>query len=253
METVELAAEIRETRPKSRCRELRREGRLPAILYGPRTKATAIAISAIELRSRVSGSAHQRLLRLKSSSPDLNDRHVIVKEIQRAPVSGNFVHADLYEVDLTLPLRVSVPLRFTGKAHGVAEGGILQPLVREVEVECLPLEIPEVVEVDVSALDIHDVIHVSAMTFAGNLKPIFDTDYPVVTVLPPTVAEAPAAAAAEAAPVEGAEGAAAPVAEAGAEGAAKEGAKGGAQEAAAKGGAKEGAAAGKAGGGQKKG
>ena len=253
METVELAAEIRATRPKSRRHELRRQGRIPAILYGPKTKATAIAISAVELRSRVSASARQRLMRLKSSSPELNDRHVIVKDIQRAPVSGNFVHADFYEVDLTRPLRVSVPLRFTGKAHGVAEGGILQPLVREVEVECLPLEIPEMIEVDVSALDIHNVIHVSAMTFAGNLKPIFDTDYPVVTVLPPTVAEAPVAAAAEAVPVEGAEGAegAAAPAAAGAEGTAKEGAKGGAPEA-AKGGAKE-AAAGKAGGGQKKG
>jgi len=254
METVELAAEIRATRPKSRRHELRRQGRIPAVLYGPKTKATAIAISAVELRSRVSASARQRLMRLKSSSPELNDRHVIVKDIQRAPVSGNFVHADFYEVDLTRPLRVSVPLRFTGKAHGVAEGGILQPLVREVEVECLPLEIPEVIDVDVSALDIHDVIHVSALTFPGNVKPIFDTDYPVVTVLPPTVAEAPVAAAAEAVPVEGAEGAegaAAPAAAAGAEGAAKEGGKGGAPEA-AKGGAKE-AAGGKAGGGQKKG
>src|SRR5260370_2160444 len=147
-------------------------------------------------------------MRLKSSSPELNDRHVIVKEIQRAPVSGAFVHADFYEVDLTQPIRVEVPLRFVGKAPGVAEGGILQPLVREVEVECLPLEIPDAVEVDARGLNIHDVIHVSAVTFPGNLKPIFDTDYPVVTVLPPTVAEAPvAAAAAEAAPVEGAEGA----------------------------------------------
>ncbi len=110
--------------------------------------------------------------------------------------------------------------------------------MREVEVECLPLEIPDAVEVDVSGLNIHDVIHVSAVTFPGNLKPIFDTDYPVVTVLPPTVAEAPvAAAAAEAAPVEGAEGAegaaAAPAAAAAAEAAAKEGAKGGGKEAAA--------------------
>ena len=120
-----------------------------------------------------------------------------------------------------------MPLRFTGKARGVAEGGILQPLAREIEVECLPLEIPEVVEVDVSALGIHDVIHVSALNFAGNIKPIFDTDYPVVTVLPPTVEAAPAAAAAEAAaPAEGAaapaEGAVAPAAVA--EGSAKEGA-----------------------------
>ena len=92
----------------------------------------------------------------------------------------------------------------SARPHGVAEGGILAPLVREVEVECLPLEIPEVFEVDVTALGIHDVIHVSAMKFAGNVKPIFDTDYPVVTVLPPTVEAAPVAAAAEAAPVEGA-------------------------------------------------
>ncbi len=242
METVELGAEIRETRPKSRRSGLRRAGHIPAVLYGPKTKATAIAISGAELRSRVSSSARQRLMRLKSSSPELNDRHVIVKEIQRAPVSGSFVHADLYEVDLTRPLRISVPLRFTGKSRGVADGGILGPLVREVEVECLPLEIPDVIEVDVSALNIHDVIHISAMSFPGNLKPIFDTDYPVVTVLPPTVAVAPVAAAAEAAPVEGAEGAegaAAPAAAA--QAGAKEAAKAGAKEAAAeKGGGKKG-------------
>src|SRR5579863_867492 len=242
METVELGAEIREMRPKSRRNGLRREGHIPAVLYGPKTKATAIAISGAELRTRVSASARQRLMRLKSSSPELNDSHVIVKEIQRAPVSGNFLHADLYEVDLTQALRVSVPLRFTGKAHGVAEGGILGPLVREVEVECLPLEIPDVVEVDVTALDIHDVIHISAMTFPGNIKPIFDTDYPVVTVLPPTVAEAPVAAAAEAAPADGAEAAeGAAAAPAAAEAGAKEGAKGAGKEAAAeKGGGKKG-------------
>src|SRR5271163_200607 len=241
METVELAAEIRETRPKSRRTGLRREGQLPAVLYGPKTKPTAIAINGAELRSRVSASARQRLMRLKSSSPELNDRHVIVKEIQRAPVSGKFVHADFYEVDLTQPLRVSVPLRFIGKAHGVAEGGILGPLVREVEVECLPLEIPDVVEVDVTELDIHDVIHISAMTFPGNLKPVFDTDYPVVTILPPTVAEATVAAAAEAAPAEGAEGAgaaASATADAGGKGGGKEAAKGGKESAADKGGKK---------------
>jgi large subunit ribosomal protein L25 len=235
METVELAAEKREMRPKSRRNQLRREGRIPAVLYGPKSAPTPIAISGDELRSRVSASARQRLMKLKSNSPELNDRHVIVKEIQRAPVSGNFLHADLYEVDLTRPLRVSVPLRFVGKAHGVAEGGILGPLVREVEVECLPLEIPEVVEVDVTALDIHDVIHISTVAFAGNVKPIFDTDYPVVTVLPPTVAEAPvaAAAAAEAAPAEGAEAAeGAAAAPAAAEAGAKDGAKGAAKEAA---------------------
>ena len=182
-------------------------------------------------------------MRLKSSSPELNDRHVIVKEIQRAPVSGNFLHADLYEVDLDRRRSASrCHCASPAKPTAWPRAASWRPLVREVEVECLPLEIPDVVEVDVTALDIHDVIHISAMTFPGNVKPIFDTDYPVVTVLPPTVAEAPVAVAAEAAPVEGAEAAeGAAAAPAAAEAGAKEGAKGGAKEAAAeKGGGKKG-------------
>jgi len=254
METVEMICEKRETRPKGVVNALRRTGRVPAVLYGPRTQPTALAVAGAELKARVASSARSPVIRLKSAASELDGKHVVFKDIQRGPVSGDILHADLYEVDLNRPLRVSVPLKFIGRAVGVVDGGILQPLVRKVAVECLPLEIPDAVEVDVSALDIHDVIHVSAMTFPGNLKPIFDTDYPVVTVLPPTVAEAPvAAAAAEAAPVEGAEGAegaaAAPAAGA-AEAGAKEGAKGAAKEG-AKGGAKEAAA--DKGGGQKKG
>jgi large subunit ribosomal protein L25 len=246
METIELACEIRETRPKGRRHELRRQGRIPAILYGPKSASTALAINGADLRMGGSAGGGQHLIRLKSNTPELNDRHVIVKDVQRAPVSGALLHVDLYEVDLTRVLRISVPLRFTGKAHGVAEGGILQPLVREVEVECLPLDIPEVVEVDVSSLGIHDVVHISELKFAGNIKPIFDTDYPVVTVLPPTVEVAPVAAAEAAAPAEGAEapaeGAAAP-----AEGAAAPAAAG------AEGGAKKGGGGAAAGGGAKKG
>lgn len=232
MVTVELGCEKRETRPKSKVGQLRRNGHIPAILYGPKSTPTAIAVSVAELRQRVSASG--RLIRLKSSAAELNEKHVIVKDIQRTPVSGDVLHVDFYEVDLTHTLRVSVPLRFTGKAPGVVEGGILQPLAREVEVECLPIEIPEMVAVDVGTLGIHDVVHISALPMPGNIKAIFDTDYPVVTVLPPMVAEAPAAAAAvegavaEAGAEAGAAGATAPAA-AGAEGGGqkKAGAEGG--------------------------
>ena len=226
MQTAELNCEKRADRPKSLARALRRQGRVPAIIYGPVTKPTAVAIDRVELKAKLSGSAQARIIRLKSATAELDGKHIIFKDIQRAPVSGEILHADLYEVDLNKPLRVEVPLKFVGKAKGIGNGGILAPLERAVEVECLPLEIPEVVEVDVTEVDVHDVIHVSAIEFAGNVKPIFDTDYPIVTVLPPTVAEAPvAAAAAEGAAVEGAapaEGAAA--AAPAAEGAAKEGA-----------------------------
>jgi large subunit ribosomal protein L25 len=209
METGELLCEKRETGSKGLVHRLRHQGRIPAILYGPKTTPTPVSVSETDLLARVAHTATSRIIRLKSNSAEIDGRHVILKEVQRAPVSRKILHADLYEVDLSRAIRVSVPLKFVGRAAGIAAGGILQPLEREVEVECLPLEIPESVEVDVSALGIHDVIHVSQLKFAGNVKPIYETDYPVVTVLPPTVAEAPAAAA----PAEGEAAEAAPAAE----------------------------------------
>ena len=226
METVDLVCEKREVRPKGLVKRIRREGRVPGVIYGNHGSAVAVAVGGAELKARVSTASRQRIMRLKSGSPDLNDKHVILKEIQKLPVSGDIVHADFYEVDLTKPLRVPVPFRFVGRPAGIADGGILSPLERQVQVECLPLEIPEAIEVDVTALKIHDVLHVSTLVFPGNVRPIFDTDYPVVTVMPPTVAEVAApAAAAEAAVAEGAaaEGAAPAAGEKAAE--AKEGGK----------------------------
>ena len=205
METVDLACEKRETRPKGLVNRIRREGRVPAIIYGRQGAAIAVAVAGAELQARVSVAAKQRVMRLKSASPEINDKHVILKEVQKAGVSGVILHADFYEVDLAKALRVSVPFKFIGRAAGIADGGILSPLQRQVELECLPLEIPEAIEVDVTPLKIHDVLHVSALVFTGNVRPLFDTDYRVVTVLPPTVAEvATPAAAAEGAVVEGA-------------------------------------------------
>jgi large subunit ribosomal protein L25 len=235
METVELGCERRDSQTKGQVRALRRNGQVPAVLYGPNKATVTVAVIAADLKARVAAAARQRLIKLKSENSDLNDRHVIIKQVQRAPISGAIVHADFYEVDLNAKLRVFVALKFVGKPKGVAEGGILQPLIRQVEVECLPLEIPEFIEVDVTELDIHDVIHISAIKFSGNIKPIFDTDEAVVSVLPPTVEAAPVAAAGAEAAVEGA----AP--EAGAEGAPTAGAapEGGKEAAAPAAGAKK--------------
>jgi len=226
METGELNCEKRAVKPRSTITALRRQGRVPAVLYGPGSPPTPVSVSGSELRDSLSTASHARIVRLKSGASDLDGRHVIFKEVQRAPVSGTVLHADLYEVDLTRLIQVEVPLKFTGRARGVADGGILQPLVRALTVECLPLEIPEAIEIDVAELGVHEVIHVSAVKVPGNAQPIFDQDFAVVSVLPPTVAEAPTpqVAAVEGAPEEGvapAEGAAASAA-APAEGAPKE-------------------------------
>jgi large subunit ribosomal protein L25 len=121
--------------------------------------------------------------------------------MQYHPISGDVIHADLYEVDLSARIQVSVPLHFVGKAAGVVRGGILQPIVREIEVECLPLDIPEFFNVEVSALDIGDSIHIEELQMPEGVTAIYESNFALVTVATPTVEEAPAAVAA---PVEGA-------------------------------------------------
>src|SRR5262249_18348149 len=100
METAELNCERRAVKPRSVITALRRQGRVPAVLYGPGSQPTPVSVNAAELRDRVSAESHARIVRLKSATSDLDGRHVIFKEVQRAPVSGAVLHADLYEVDL---------------------------------------------------------------------------------------------------------------------------------------------------------
>ncbi|HEV3114988.1 MAG TPA: 50S ribosomal protein L25 [Candidatus Binataceae bacterium] len=213
MEILDINCEKRELGTKGQVRALRRTGKVPAIVYGRKRSATPIAVAVANLKASVTTDASQRLLKLKAAESDLDGRHVIIKDVQRAPISGDLLHADLYEVDLTAKLQVTVPLRFQGRPKGVADGGILQPLVRTIDVECLPTDIPESIDVDVTELGIHDVIHISALKFGPNITPVFDSDIAIVTVLPPTVEAAPVAAevvpeeGAAAAPAEGGEAA----------------------------------------------
>jgi large subunit ribosomal protein L25 len=215
MDILDLNCEKRDLGTKGQVRALRRTGKVPAIVYGPRRSATPIAVAGLSLRASVTTDASQRLLKLKAAEAELDGKHVIIKDVQRAPISGALLHADLYEVDLTAKLQVTVPLRFQGKPKGVGDGGILQPLVRTIDVECLPTDIPEAIDVDVTELGIHDAIHISSLQFSANVTPVFDSDIALVTVLPPTVeaaptpAEAPAEEGAAAAPAEGGEAAAA--------------------------------------------
>jgi large subunit ribosomal protein L25 len=202
METVDLHVDLRATRGKGGARRARAAGRVPAILYGPKRPPLAVLLDGKEFRSKVATVEGAHLIRLSSSTADLNGCLVLTKDIQRHPVTDDVMHADLYEVDVNTKIRVRVPLHFVGKAAGVDTGGILQPLQREVEVLCLPTEIPDFVEVDVSGLGIHDTVTVSEVPMPSGVEVLYDHDEAVVTVLPPTVEEvkAPAVEAAEVAP-----------------------------------------------------
>ena len=193
METLEIQAAARDKQRKRDAKRLLRNGKIPGILYGPKTAAVALALDQREFSSRVAGLEGSHLVRLKSESAQLADKVALVKDMQYHPINGGVIHADLYEVDLTEKITVHVPLHFVGKAAGVVRGGILQPIVREIEVECLPLDIPEFFDVDVSALDIGDSVHIEQLVMPEGVSAVSEADQALVAVVPPTVEEAPAA------------------------------------------------------------
>ena len=143
MQTLDIQVEARDKQRKRDGRRLLRNGKIPAILYGPKTAAVGLALDKKEFSRRVAGLQGSHLVRLKSGAAALAEKVALVKDMQFHPITGDVIHADFYEVDLTAKIQVHVPLHFVGKAVGIARGGILQPIVREIEVECLPLDIPE--------------------------------------------------------------------------------------------------------------
>jgi large subunit ribosomal protein L25 len=197
LETLEIKADPRVAASKNAARRLRRAGKIPAILYGPKIASVPLQVDSKDFSTRIAMLEGSRLVRLKSADPALTEKVALVKDLQFHPISGQVIHTDLYEVDLQARITVRVPLRFTGKAAGVVRGGILQPIVREIEVECLPLDIPGAFNVDVSALDIGDSIHVEDIPMPEGVTALYESNFAVVTVVTPSVEEAPAAAPAE--------------------------------------------------------
>ncbi|MGH7896524.1 MAG: 50S ribosomal protein L25 [Candidatus Binatia bacterium] len=233
MEIVSLTVDQRSDVGKGPARRARASGKVLGIFYGPNQKtAVTLQLDEKEFAKKLAVLEGSHLIQFDSPAAELKSRMVLLREVQSHPVSGKVLHADFYEVDLTKKLEVSVALHFTGKPVGVEAGGILQPIVREVTVKCLPTEIPAFLSVDVSQLGIHDSIHIEELTLPAGAELVYDTNFTVVTVSPPTVEEVKVEAPVEGVPVEGvaaapAEGAAAqPAPEAKPAEAAKKGEKG---------------------------
>lgn len=203
MDEITLSVEAREDRGKGAARRLRRAGKVPGVFYGPKSNAMPIAVDRRDFAAHVANLEGSHLIRFESPAADLQRRVALVREVQHHPVNGGILHVDFYEVDLTRRLTVTVPLHFVGRAKGLADGGILQPILREMEVECLPTDIPQFIEIDVTALAIHDAVHLAEVAMPANVTAVFESNEAVVTVLPPTVEEVKVEAAAEGAVPEG--------------------------------------------------
>lgn len=187
----QLQVELRDRCGKGAARKLRAAGRIPAVCYGQGTDSVLIALEPRTLEKILSRSAAgmNTLIDLVVDGP-LGGRKVLVKELQRDPVSGMPLHADLLAIDVTRRVEVSVPLQITGKAAGVELGGILDQALREVELACLPTAIPEEVQVDVSPLQLGESLHIRDIPLPEGVELLSDPDLSVVSIVAP--AEQPA-------------------------------------------------------------
>ncbi len=188
-----LGVELREGRGKGVARKLRATGRIPGICY--RRNAESIAVSLdpreLDLVLRNASAGINTLIDLKvAGGGDFDGRQVLIKELQRDAISGAFLHADLYAVDLKQTIHVSIPIQIKGSAIGVTlGGGILDHATREMDVECLPNAIPEEFAVDVSELEIGDSIHVRDLKVPEGVELLNDPDVSIVSVVAPAVVE----------------------------------------------------------------
>ncbi len=182
MAIVELAVETRTESGKGCARRLRSEGKIPAVRYGKQCGVSQYAVNRTVFEKFLQESGAGGLVALDVDGGGANDELLsIVKDTQRDPVSGRVIHVDFYGVRYGEKIQVEIPLVFEGKAIGVVEGGLLQPVRRSLVAKCLPRAIPENIVIDVTALGIGDAIHISDLDIEGVE---FDTsvDFTLVTV-----------------------------------------------------------------------
>src|SRR2546427_4339096 len=175
---------------KGVARKLRQAGRIPAVYYGRGEEPIPLVVGLKELEEVIhQAEGSNVIVDLKVEGEASGERKVLIREIQRDPVAGSILHLDLQHISLTERIIVEVPIVLIGTPTGVKDGGgILEHLLREVEVECLPTDIPSRLEVEVSALNIGDSLHVSDIK-ADRVTIKTDADRAIAAVVPPTILE----------------------------------------------------------------
>jgi large subunit ribosomal protein L25 len=209
MSQVVFSAQDRANRGSAEAKRLRRTGRIPAVIYGRKGASVAIDLDAREFMSGVKGISESTIVKV-----DINGKvhDAFVKDTQRDIKDGNILHVDFYEIEGDTLLRARVSLNLQGNPIGVREGGILETPLHDIEVECLPKDLPERLDVDISGLKANQAIHVRDLALGSGVKLISNIDQ-VVALVKFAKAEAAPAAAEEAAASAPAAGAAAPAAE----------------------------------------
>jgi large subunit ribosomal protein L25 len=196
---IVVQAERRTTAGKNFNRQLRRLGKIPAVIYGPGKEPLPVAVDPKSVRNILySESGHNTIFTVSVDGKE--HANAMVKDYQTDPVLGKLIHADFFEIAMDKLLELTVNIEVVGEAVGVKlDGGIMDLVTRSIEVECLPSDIPESIKVDVSPLKINDYIRVKDIQSDSKVKILTDPDVVIVTIVPPIKEEAPVEAPAAAA------------------------------------------------------
>ncbi|MBE9542197.1 MAG: 50S ribosomal protein L25 [Proteobacteria bacterium] len=191
MATIQLDSKKRTTIGKGSARKLRSMGRLPVILYGPETDSIMLSLDYKQLEKILRGKSAESIifdLRVDSNGKN-NSKRVMIKEIQKDPVTRDYLHVDFYEISMEKELEVDIPVYLVNTPIGVSEGGILEHIRRELKILCMPKNLIDKIEIDVSGLDVGQSLHIEDISFPPGLKSIEDGNLTIATVVAPTIEE----------------------------------------------------------------
>lgn len=181
-QSINLQVQKRAT-GKGSARELRGNKAVPAIIYGSKVKNQPLSVPESHVVKYSGHGQENTIFKLQSDVAELNGVSVLMKKVDVHPVTRRPIHVDLFALDMTAEIRVNVELKFEGRPRGVAEeGGILQILLRAIEVECLPTNIPEFITADVSNLGLNEALHISDLQMPNGVKATSSGDLALASV-----------------------------------------------------------------------
>jgi large subunit ribosomal protein L25 len=186
---MQLNARIRTVTGKGPARRLRGVGRLPAIFYGPGINPIMLSMDYISLRRIIEGGSAENIIfdLMIDSDEESQSKKVMIKEIQRDPVTRDYLHIDLYEIAMGKELEVDIPVHLINTPIGVSEGGILEHIRRRLRVLCMPEDMVDKIDVDVSGLDIGQSLQIKDVSFPAGLRSTEDESLPVAMVVAPAI------------------------------------------------------------------
>lgn len=184
--STSVTAKSREAHKRSIKTALRKTGFVPAVVYGFKTESTPIAVNAKELEKTIRTEGRNAILTLDVEGKNVN---AVLKEVQKDPVKGHLIHLDFLAVSMRQELEVDVPIVVTGTSVGVKEGGVLQQPIREIKVSAKPNDIPENIEVDITALGIGDTLSVGEIRDKCSYTILNEDEDVLVTVSAPVSEE----------------------------------------------------------------